>query len=197
MFPKGVWNIPFHQNSVYLTFDDGPTPGVTDKLLDLLLKRNIKATFFCLGKNAEAHPELIQRIAQEGHTLGHHSYSHINGWKTRDELYFADVEKASERIRSQWFRPPYGKIRRSQMAVLSRQYKVIMWSLMPGDFDPKMDSERCARIAVSKVRSGDIVVLHDNIKSFQVMLEMLPIFIDACSRKGLKFERIEESIIGL
>jgi len=177
LFKKAVWNIPNDKNGVYLTFDDGPTPSITDQTLDILAKHQIKATFFCLGKQVEKHPELFQRVIDEGHSIGNHSFSHLNGWVTENEKYMDDVQKGHTHVQSNLFRPPYGKIRRSQIKQLSKSFKIIMWDVLPGDFSPKNSVETIVSNTISAVEPGSIIVLHDNDKCGDKMLKALPVII--------------------
>ena len=169
-----VWNIETDQNEIYLTFDDGPTPGVTDWVLDLLKQYNAQATFFCVGKNVVAHPELYWRILEEGHAVGNHSFDHPNGWDTKDEDYFKNVAQCAELVDSNLFRPPYGKISRSQSKKLREQYKLIMWDVLAGDFDLSITAEECYRNVVDNTSKGSIVVLHDSIKAEKNLKYVLP-----------------------
>ena len=139
---KAIWNIPNNDKEVFLTFDDGPTPLITHHTLDILKKHQIKATFFCLGKQVEKHPEIFKKIIDEGHAVGNHSYSHLKGWTTKNEQYLEDVRKGEAIIKSNLFRPPYGKIKRSQVNLLNPQTKIILWDVLPGDFSPSNNVEK-------------------------------------------------------
>jgi peptidoglycan/xylan/chitin deacetylase (PgdA/CDA1 family) len=152
-------------NAVYLTFDDGPDPASTPELLKFLNTYNIKATFFCLGKKVEKHPELLQAILKNGHGVGIHGYDHLSGWKTRASAYTKNINCASALIPSKLFRPPYGRMTCKQYSSLKKNYKIVMWSLMPGDF--KKDSGRLESISsiIKKIKPGDIIVLHDSVKT--------------------------------
>jgi len=162
LFPELIWTIPNEENKVFLTFDDGPDPEVTPWVLDMIGKYDAKATFFCLGRNVEKYPELFKRIKDEGHGVGNHSYSHLDGWRTRNREYFADIERADRLIGSPFFRPPYGRITPSQIKVLKKKYKIVMWDLLTGDFDPKASLKKCARRIEKFTKSGSVVVFHDN-----------------------------------
>src|ERR1017187_245766 len=91
-----VWRVPTSEKKIYLTFDDGPVPEVTPWVLDILKKFDAKATFFCVGENVEKYPDVYRRILKEGHSVGNHTYNHLNGWKTGDESYLENVEKCSK-----------------------------------------------------------------------------------------------------
>ena len=142
-FSELVWSIKENKKTLYLTFDDGPTPGVTEKVLEILKTHNAKATFFCLGKNVKEHNALYSKIINEGHAIGNHTYSHLNGWDVSLQEYAADVEKASEHMQSGLFRPPYGRIRPSQINYLKQHYKIVMWSVLSYDFAKTVDPETC------------------------------------------------------
>jgi peptidoglycan/xylan/chitin deacetylase (PgdA/CDA1 family) len=180
--------MPAKGKVIYLTFDDGPVPGITDRLLALLEKNEVKATFFCLGKNAKENPELVSSMRKAGHAIGHHSFSHLKGWETDDRTYMEDVEYAAEIIGGKLFRPPYGKLKTSQLHYVSSMYTLVMWSLMPGDFDPEISAEQCLKLALKSSRSGDIVVFHDNMKCGEKMLEVLERYLPEMKLRGFSFK---------
>jgi peptidoglycan/xylan/chitin deacetylase (PgdA/CDA1 family) len=165
-----IWNIPTEKKAVYLTFDDGPTEIVTDKVLDLLKKYKAKATFFCLGKNVVANPQIYSRILSEGHQVGNHSQNHLNGWKTNNAEYIRDIEKAKEAIDSNLYRPPYGKIKSNQIKKLRKTYRIIMWSILSRDYDLKISAEKCLKICLTNLKPGSIIVFHDSLKAEEKML---------------------------
>lgn len=98
MFPNYVWDIATHDNIIYLTFDDGPTPEITNWTLDVLNQFNAKATFFCIGNNIEKHPDIFQDILNDQHAIGNHTQNHIKGWTTKTKDYLEDINKAQENI---------------------------------------------------------------------------------------------------
>jgi peptidoglycan-N-acetylglucosamine deacetylase len=109
-----IWQMPVTgEKKIYLTFDDGPHEEATPFVLDLLKKYNAKATFFCIGKNVRKHPDIYQRIIAEGHSVGNHTNNHLNGWKVHNTLYIGDIQQACDVIKSDLFRPPYGRIKRA------------------------------------------------------------------------------------
>ena len=128
LYPSLIWDIETEEKVLYLTFDDGPTPGVTDELLDMLKKHEAKATFFCVGKNIENHPDLYQRILEEGHEIGNHTFNHKNGWTSNNLEYLKDVQKFDKLHKSKYFRPPYGRLKPAQIQVLKDHYKIIIKS---------------------------------------------------------------------
>lgn len=191
LYKDAVWFLPNANNTVFLTFDDGPIPGITDKCLDILAQYQVKATFFCVGQNAKNNPELINRIATDGHAIGNHTYNHLKGWKTANEEYLKNVSLCSQFVESKLFRPPYGKAKRSQLRSLKDDYKIIMWDVLSGDFDPNVSVEKAIDNAVSKTESGSIIVMHDNEKCGEKMLDILPEVIGQLLEKGFNFQVID------
>lgn len=165
-----LWNFPRDKKEIYLTFDDGPTTGVTEKVLDLLQAYNSKATFFCIGENVEQNPQLFERIKNEGHATGNHSYSHQDGWKTCTFSYVKDAMKGNEKIQSSLFRPPYGRITLGQSSLLKKKFKLVMWDVISGDFDQRISKEKCLNNVVKNAQGGSIVVFHDSVKAADSML---------------------------
>lgn len=190
LMPSLIWDMEGEED-VFLTFDDGPTPGITEWILDELSKHNAKATFFCLGKNVEQYPNLCERILAEGHRLGNHTYSHQKGWSMSLERYVEDVDFAHQLIRSDLFRPPYGRITPSQARVLSERYHLIMWDVLSQDYNNMISPRRCLRNVTKHVRAGSIVVFHDSVKSFRNMRYALPRTLDHIDKLGLKCSVIE------
>ena len=178
IYPSYVWDIKTDEKVLYLTFDDGPHPIATPFVLDTLNQYNAKATFFCLGKNVEANDAIYKRIIQEGHMAGNHTYNHLNGWKTENETYLADVSNAAKKIDSSLFRPPYGRIKTSQAKQLAgamgvKKAKVIMWDVLSGDFDVTILPEQCYKNVTRSSRPGSIIVFHDSEKAFPVLKKIL------------------------
>ncbi len=182
-----VWEIKTLEKAIYLTFDDGPIPEVTPWILDILEKYQAKATFFCLGKNVNNNPALYKMLMNAGHSIGNHSYSHPNGWKTHTKNYIEDVEQCSCLVSSSLFRPPYGKIKPSQFRLLKRKYIFIMWSVMSGDFDPFLDKERCLETILKNTSNGSIVVFHDNLKAKEKLQYVLSEFLEHFTNLGYSF----------
>ena len=195
IYPSYTWNIKTDEKIIYLTFDDGPHERATSFVLDELRKYNAKASFFCIGKNVVAHPELYNRIIEEGHTTGNHTHNHLNGWKTPDETYLKDVAEAKKYIHSPLFRPPYGRIRSFQAkhiaaAMNDATAKVIMWDVLSGDFDQEITKEQCLQNVVLNATKGSIVVFHDSAKAFPLLQACLPDTLKFFSRKGFGFEAL-------
>jgi len=192
LFPGLIRNIPNDEKNVFLTFDDGPDPEVTPWILDLLNQYNAKATFFCLGKNVERHPDIFQRIKDEGHAVGNHTYSHLNGWRTSNKKYFEDIKRADNLIQSNLFRPPYGRIKPSQIRVLKEKYRIVMWDVMSGDYSEKMNREKSAGNVLKWSRPGSIIVFHDIQQAFKILKVTLPRILDGFRKRGLNFVVIKQ-----
>jgi peptidoglycan/xylan/chitin deacetylase (PgdA/CDA1 family) len=190
IFPNKTWGFSRHENSVYLTFDDGPDEKVTPWVLDVLKEKGVLATFFCVGNNVKRNPEIYQRIIDEGHAVGNHSMRHERGTKTMNHAYLQSIEEASQLIDSNLFRPPYGRMTIYQTRALKKKYKIIMWSWLSYDFDKKIPSEIVMKNAEKQIKAGDILVLHDNPKSSDRLKFLLPLLIDCINEKGLAYKKI-------
>lgn len=188
IYPKAIWRVPTSEKKIYLTFDDGPVPIITPWVLDLLKKENIKATFFCVGENVSKNSEIYQRVLDEKHAVGNHTYNHLKGWTTHGNQYVKNVIKCAEVVNSKLFRPPYGRIKNSQLALINKQYSVIMWDVLSGDYDKNTSQEQCLQNVVDNVRNGSIIVFHDSYKAQKNMEYALPKFIQFAKEKGFVFE---------
>ena len=184
IFSNYVWDIPTVEKKVYLTFDDGPTPEITAWVLNQLKEFNAKATFFCIGENIQKYPEIFDSILTNGHTIGNHTFNHHNGWKTKTSDYIENVLLCKEVIRkqttdnTQLFRPPYGKIRKSQANLLRKNgYKIIMWDVLSADFDASISPEKCLHNVIRNTQPGSIIVFHDSEKSHKNLVFTLPKFL--------------------
>ena len=193
LYNNYVWDIKTTEKQLYLSFDDGPHPDVTPFVLDTLKKYNATATFFCIGKNVNAFPTIYQRILNEGHAVGNHTNNHLNGWKTQDEIYLDNILLADKTMQSLWFRPPYGRITRSQFKKLhaaKKDVKVIMWDVLSGDFDLRISKEKCLKNVLKHSVSGSIIVFHDSEKANERMSYALPEALKYFSEKGYVFKKI-------
>jgi len=183
-----TWKNNTKENKIFLTFDDGPNAGVTENILDILEKYDVKATFFCVGAEVVKNRALFTKIKKSGHATGNHSYSHFNGWKTGVKEYIQDIEKADRIIESGLFRPPYGKITLKQAFMLKRQFRIVMWSVLSGDFDVNISKEKCFDNVRRLTQRGSIVVFHDSEKAAERCLYALPRFIEHFLEKDFEFE---------
>lgn len=186
LFPKRVWEMDTGRKIIYLTFDDGPHPVATPFVLEQLKKYQAKATFFCIGKNVEAYPDIYQRILEEGHKPGNHTQDHLNGWKTDTAVYLENIQQAGKSIKSSLFRPPYGRISSAQARQL-KEYKVVMWTVLSGDFDTSLSNEKCLTNVLSHAKAGSIIVFHDSEKAWERMSFVLPAVLEHFSKKGYEF----------
>ena len=186
-----VWDVPNEEGKVYLTFDDGPLPGVTDRILDLLAGAEAKATFFCIGKNVKNHPILFQRILEEGHSVGNHTMNHTNGWKANDSTYLIEVEDCQALTGTRLFRPPYGRIKRRQVKMLASEFRIIMWSIISGDYDSSIGPEKCYSIVEKHLKPGSIVVFHDSEKAKDTVLDVLPKTLELMKSNGWTSHALE------
>lgn len=192
-FPGAVWDIKTNEKTIYLSFDDGPHPQITPFVLAELKKYNAKATFFCIGDNVKRFPEVYRQVIDEGHAVGNHTMHHINGWKTEDETYLEDIVKAKQYIDSELFRPPYGRIKRSQLRQLSSanyHLSTIMWSVLAGDWQAALLPEKCFEQVKNNIYPGCIVVFHDSEKANERMSYALPKVLEHFSKLGYQFKTI-------
>jgi peptidoglycan/xylan/chitin deacetylase (PgdA/CDA1 family) len=198
LYKRCVWDIPAREKVLYLTFDDGPHPEITPFVLDTLKQYNAKATFFCIGKNVAAHNEVYRAMLDNGHRAGNHTFHHLNGWKATDELYLKNILEAGKYIDSNLFRPPYGRITRFQVKLITgirnspmnNNFSIIMWDVLSGDFDLRLSGATCASYVIKNARPGSIVVFHDSEKAFPRLKEALPKTLEHFSKQGYRFEAI-------
>ncbi len=190
LYPSFIWKINTNQKVLYLTFDDGPHATETPFVLDQLKRYDAKATFFCIGNNVVQHPNIYDRILAEGHAVGNHTFNHLNGWKTKDEEYINDIDKAAKEIDSTLFRPPYGRITRFQSSVISRQSSIIMWDVLSGDFDTDLQPQRCLANVLYHSKKGSIIVFHDSSKAWERMSYCLPRLLEHFTQEGYQFKAL-------
>jgi len=203
LYTNQIWRFSPKEKNIYLTFDDGPTPKITDWVLETLGKYDAKATFFCIGQNIEENCDIFNRIYSNGHAIGNHTYNHLNGWKTTNNDYLNSVLKAERIINKilinnnkKLFRPPYGKIKRAQTkTLLKNNYKIIMWSVLSADFDNKIDKNKCLNNVIKSTENGSIIVFHDSVKAFDKLQVILPQVLEHFSSIGYCFKKIENSTI--
>lgn len=175
------------ERSIYLTFDDGPVEELTPWVLDTLKHYNVKATFFCVGNNIDKHPSVFKRILEEGHRVGNHTYNHIKGWKTKTQDYLKNVEQCELLTKTKLFRPPYGRIKKTQFSKLIPNYKIVFWDVLTHDYDPLISCETCLSNSIKYTRNGSVVVFHDNIKAQKNLKFVLPQYIEHFLKLNYKF----------
>lgn len=198
MFPNYTWDISTQAKELYLTFDDGPTPKITNWTLDLLKTFNAKATFFCIGANIENHPDIYLKIIEDGHVIGNHTQHHVKGWKTKTKTYVKDVLDAEKLIDSdhsktaKLFRPPYGQIKPNQgKKLMTLGYKIIMWDVLSFDWQKEVSESKCLENVISKSKEGSIIVFHDSVKASKNMMYALPKVLEYFSEKGFIFKSLK------
>ncbi len=190
IYPQLIWNIQTNEKVLYLTFDDGPISEVTEFVLDSLKEYNAKATFFCIGDNIRKHPEVFARVRSDGHRVANHTFNHLNGWKTKNENYFQNTEDCEMFLnqKEKFFRPPYGKIKFSQIRELMRkEYRIIMWDVLSRDFEQNMNTSNCLKKCIKHSKKGSIILFHDSVKAYRVVKEVLPNYLSHFSNLGYKF----------
>jgi peptidoglycan/xylan/chitin deacetylase (PgdA/CDA1 family) len=205
-----LWRVPTKEKKIYLTFDDGPVPEITPWVLDVLKSFTARASFFVVGENVIRHPDLFRRIAREGHRIGNHTYNHLKGWKTADKVYLENIEQCFSAIEKEWplpgdksqgsesefppekegrlFRPPYGRMRKSQIRQLNT--KIVMWDVLSYDFDALLNPVKCLKKVLRSSREGSVVVFHDNVKAKRNLEYVLPRFLEEFADRGFSFEAL-------
>lgn len=189
-YPSLVWKIDTSKKEMFITFDDGPSPGITEKVLDTLEEYNARATFFLIGDKAVRYPDMVEEIRRRGHQTGNHTYHHLKGWNAGDDAYLDDISHTQKLTGSNLFRPPYGKISRSQIKILKNRYHIIMWTVLSADFDVSISPEKCAENVTANAGQGSIVVFHDSEKASKRMLHALPETLHHFSEQGYTFKAI-------
>lgn len=182
-----VWSVSTEKREVFLTFDDGPVPEATPLVLEILKKYNSKATFFCVGENVEKYPAIFDMLIEEGHAVGNHTFHHVKAWKTDYKSYLNEVEQCRKLVNSNLFRPPHGQINFKLARKLKKDYRIIMWSALTGDYDKNLTGDQCLANAVNNTRPGSIIVFHDSIKARERMEYALPKYIEYCIAEGYSF----------
>jgi len=197
LYKSLYWNLSREKKTLYLTFDDGPTPDITEKVLGLLNRFKAKATFFVLGRNVDRYSSIYNSVLEQGHAPGNHTYSHLQGWKTRNKEYFKDIELAGITVHSKLFRPPYGKITRPQLLHLRKLYSIIMWDIMSYDYSPMVTPQQCFGYVQNHAAPGSIIVFHDSVKASKNMFYALEKTLDYFSERGYAFNAINQSDLKL
>lgn len=189
ILPKAIWDLYTTDPILYLTFDDGPVPETTPWVLSTLKEYNAKATFFCVGENVRKHSALFHELVNGGHSIGNHTFNHLNGWKTSTDKYLENVRQCRE-ITFPLFRPPYGRLKLSQYQRLLPEFTIVMWDVLSGDFDEKLNGEDCFKNVKNNAQKGSVIVFHDSIKAFPRLKTALPKVLKHFSKKGFRFEAI-------
>lgn len=189
LFPLCTWKVKTSDKVLYLTFDDGPHPTITPWVIAQLKQYQAKATFFCVGDNVKKYPSTYEEILAARHAVGNHTMHHVKGWSMSNEAYFKEVSEAAGLIQSHLFRPPYGRIKRSQMKVLALQYNIIMWSLLSRDYDKNLDIAESLN-AMKAAKAGDVIVFHDSEKAFPQLQQLLPELLAYYHAQGFKLSSL-------
>ena len=200
LYPGLQWRIPTGEKEIYLTFDDGPIPGPTEFVLDQLERYHAKATFFCIGENVSRHPEIFQAVVRQGHAVGNHTFNHLKGWNYSVAEYLANIRLCQEEFlksphslrRVTLFRPPYGRIKRSQIRAL-KGHSIIMWDVLSHDYSRTQSPDQCLRGTIQATRPGSIIAFHDSLKAEKNMRYTLPRFLDHFTREGYSFKALANS----
>lgn len=209
LFPKYIWNLSTEEKVIYLTFDDGPTPEITNWTLNVLKQFEAKATFFCIGENVQKHPDTFQNIIDHGHAIGNHTYNHLNGRKTTTKAYLENVNQAQEIINNQisnnkfpdsenvnLFRPPYGQITKKQgRELIDLGYNIIMWHVLAIDWSSRTTKKSSLKNVINNACNGSIVVFHDSKKASENMMYALPRCLEYFSNQGFAFKALSKDTL--
>ena len=197
VYPEFWWKIDGHtEPTIYLTFDDGPIPDVTEFVLEQLDKASAQATFFCIGDNVSKHRDVLYNVLEAGHMIGNHTFNHLNGWKTDDATYLENIQNCQRQlgVETALFRPPYGRIKKSQAAQVMEDYSIVMWDVLTGDFDPSLSADVCLRKTIQYTGHGSIVVFHDSLKAWPTMRYVLPRMLAHFAERGYSFRAVPQPI---
>lgn len=187
LFPEAIWRVKQKgRKTAYVTFDDGPIPEVTPKILDILDNFGVKATFFMVGDNARRHPELVDEVRRRGHTVGNHTMHHLAGFRTSTRCYLRDVKEADRIFESPLFRPPHGLLRWSQSLIIRRHYNLIMYDVVTRDYARHITPGEVVLNVKRFARNGSIIVFHDSLKSQANMLPALPLALEWLNHNGFE-----------
>jgi len=196
IFTSLIYGISTNKPVVYLTFDDGPTPEITNWVIKELREYQAKATFFCVGNNIKKHPNIVKEIVSEGHLIANHTYQHVKGWQANNNDYFEEVLQTEELIETyinskKLFRPPHGQIKRTQIKILQKSgFKIVMWRIIVGDFSSNLDIQKSIKFLTKKTKKGDILVFHDSLKAAENLKKILPEVLKNLQERGVVFESL-------
>lgn len=194
IYPELTWSRYTKEKKIYLTFDDGPIPEVTEWVLDILAEYEAKATFFCVGDNIQKHPGVFAKVLAGGHRVGNHTYNHIVGWKTSTEAYLENTKQCASLLPElpstsrPLFRPPHGRITKAQIRKLLPNYEIVMWDVLSGDFLLDIGQQKCLDKTIRHTEPGSIVVFHDSIKAEGNLRFVLPRYLQFFKEKGYSFD---------
>ncbi len=204
LIPELTWRIETPAKELYLTFDDGPVPGPTEFVLDVLQNANVVATFFCIGDNIRKYPALLSKVIKANHVVANHTFNHLSGWKTGTKSYIDNIKLCEAQIISNdplpakesrstrppfLFRPPYGRITPSQIKSL-RDYEIVMWDVLTNDYARSLSPERCLKGSIAATRPGSIIVFHDSLKAEKNMTFVLPRYVEHFVNLGYTFKAL-------
>ena len=195
LFPNFTWRVPTQEKTIFLTFDDGPIPDVTPWVLEQLEKFNALATFFCVGANVEKHPDIFEQVIQQGHSIGNHTFNHLNGWDVENMDYFHNIRHCARLVKTNLFRPPYGRITPKQVQFVQRHYNIVMWDILSGDFDHDISKEQCLNNVIQHAKEGSIVVFHDSLKAQDNLYYSLPRALEHFALQGFRFKAITKELL--
>ena len=189
-YPELLWKVDTAEKILYLTFDDGPTESITDWTLDLLSDHKAKGTFFCIGKNVKKLPQVYRRILSEGHAVGNHTYDHKKGWESKNFDYMRSVMKCANYVDSELFRPPYGRIKKTQIKSLAKRFKIVMWDVLSEDYNAALSGEKCFEKVLHQSGAGSIIVFHDSKKAAKNLQRTLPMVLEHYGNLGFRFKSL-------
>jgi peptidoglycan/xylan/chitin deacetylase (PgdA/CDA1 family) len=195
VFSSILWKKPQKVPTIYLTFDDGPVPELTPRILEVLKEYKAKATFFCVGDNIQKHSSIFKNLLDEEHSIGNHTYRHLNAWKTDRNTYLQDIQDCQNEIKkrngkTKFFRPPYGKLNFYLRTEIQKNYQIVLWDVLSYDFDEQVSRETCLKNTLQNCENGSIIVFHDNIKATRNLIYTLPRLLNHFSEKGFVFDKL-------
>jgi len=190
-----ITHIKTNEKIIFLTIDDAPTSESTPQTLEILKYYNVKATFFCIGKNIIENQNIFEKILKDKHSIANHSFSHQNGWRTNTKRYISDVNKGKSLTNSNIFRPPYGKISPLQYLFLYKKNRIVLWTMMVYDFDKKRSLEKDKKLLEKYLQPGSIFIFHDNQKAIDKKNILLPYFIELALKRNFRFEPLDKYIL--